>query len=258
MRARAACGRAWVGTPRGSTHITGCKPSRRAARAFTIIDVLVSVAVIALLLSLMMPGLSLVRETARRVVCASNVRQVGLGLAMFADDNKDTLPSVLLDSLLEHDQYQLSMRIRIAPNRWDGLGLLWSREYLSSGQAFYCPSHTGEHPYSAYASQWNGGDGEVYGNLQYRYLRPTPQRGTLITLYSSPGMALLSDGLRTRGDFNHRVGSNVMRTDLAVLWFADPTGQVLATLPASEDDPTAAARVQEAWDQLDAVNGERR
>jgi len=220
--------------------------------------VLVSVAVIALLLSLMMPGLSLVRETTRRVVCASNVRQVGLGLAMCADDNKETLPRVHLEGFgTGEPQYQLSMRIRVAPSEWDGLGVLWSGEYLSSGQVFYCPSHAGSHPFSAYAAQWSGTDGEVFGNLQYRYRDPSTRPGR-ITLYSSPGLALLCDGLRTRDDFNHRVGSNVMRTDLAVLWFADPTGQVLASLPQSADEAGSAAAVQDAWVKLDEVNGEGR
>jgi competence protein ComGC len=230
---------------------------QRHRRAFTVIDVLVSVAVITLLISLLIPGLSLVRETARRVVCASNVRQVGLGLAMYADDNHDLLPEVNLVAFGLQEQYQLSMRVRIAPSQWDGLGRLWSGEYLSSGQVFYCPSHTGEHPYSAYAAQWSGADGEIFGNMQYRF-RPPSSRDPRISLFSAPGMALLADGLRTQDDFNHRVGSNVMRTDLAVLWFADPTGQVIASLPTSEDAEGAAELVEEAWGRLDEVNGEGR
>lgn len=267
MRARAACARAF-GAPGGDSHQSGRSWWKRAGaaaaplggggrRAFTVIDVLVSVAVITLLISLLMPGLSLVRETARRVVCASNVRQVGLGLAMFADDNREALPAVNLTGGfgLDEPQYQQSMRVRLAPQEWDGLGLLWSGEYLSSGQVFYCPSHTGEHPYAAYAAQWSGADGEIFGNMQYRFRRP---REGAVTLFASPGLALLSDGLRTRNDFNHRVGTNVMRTDMAVLWFADPTGQVISGLPTTGDEAGAAIRVEEAWDKLDEINGEGR
>lgn len=258
MRAKAACGRAWRG--RGGIRPNGRSWPTRAAsaggpgvsgRGFTVVDVLVSVAVIALLISLLMPGLSLVRETARRVVCASNVRQVGLGLAMYADDFEDTLPSVnLIGPGLEENQYQLSMRVRMSPQQWDGLGRLWQGEYLSAGQVFYCPSHSGEHPYSTYAAQWNGADGEIYGNMQYRYRTPSA-RNEPISLFGGRGLALLSDGLRTRDDFNHRVGSNVMRTDLSVAWFADPTGQVISALPSTEDEAGAAARVEQAWDKLD-------
>ncbi|MCQ6498005.1 type II secretion system protein, partial [Vibrio parahaemolyticus] len=59
-------------------------PGSRAQRSgFTIIDVLVSIAVIAVLISILMPSLSLVRETTRRLVCSSNIRQHGMGLAMY-------------------------------------------------------------------------------------------------------------------------------------------------------------------------------
>lgn len=266
MRAKAACGRAFRGADGGATRPWRLRPTQRAgsrsalnsARGFTVIDVLVSVAVITLLISLLMPGLSLVRETARRVVCASNVRQVGLGLAMYADDNKDTLPFVDLQGFgTDEPQYQLSMRLRKAPAEWDGLGRLWSGEYLSSGQVFYCPSHAGGHPFSRYAAQWSGTNGEIFGNMQYRYREPS-SRELPISLFSAPGLALLSDGLRTRDDFNHGVGSNVMRNDLAVMWFADPTGQVRALLPLTEDQAGAADLVEAAWGQLDEANREGR
>ncbi len=177
---------------------------------------------------------------------------------MYADDHREALPA--LDPLgfgMDEPQYQLSLRVRLSPSQWDGLGILWSNEYLSTGQVFYCPSHTGDHPFSAYAARWGGAEGEIFGNIQYRYRSPSSRLGP-VSLYSAPGMAVLCDGLRTRDDFNHRVGSNVMRNDLSVLWYSDPTGQVLATLPASEDEVGAAARVEQAWDKLDSANTEGR
>ena len=44
-------------------------------------------------------------------------------------------------------------------------------------------------------------------------------------------------------------------TDLAVLWFADPTGRVLASLPETANEADSAARVAEAWIKLDAADG---
>ncbi len=52
--------------------------SRR--RAFTLIEVLVVITVIAILLALLIPAVQSARETARRVRCSSNVRQLGIGL----------------------------------------------------------------------------------------------------------------------------------------------------------------------------------
>jgi prepilin-type N-terminal cleavage/methylation domain-containing protein/prepilin-type processing-associated H-X9-DG protein len=58
----------------------------RQKRAFTLIELLVSVAIIALLLALLLPGLSGARAQARRVKCASNLRQLGQAFHMYAGE----------------------------------------------------------------------------------------------------------------------------------------------------------------------------
>ncbi len=62
------------------------------SKGFTLIELLVVIAVIAILAALLMPALSRARNAARRVACMSNVRQVGLGLMMYADENDDRWP----------------------------------------------------------------------------------------------------------------------------------------------------------------------
>jgi len=64
----------------------------RAARAFTLIELLVVIAIIAILAALLMPALERARSAAKRVTCMGNFRQVGLGLAMYANDHNDRLP----------------------------------------------------------------------------------------------------------------------------------------------------------------------
>src|SRR6187401_2774510 len=65
---------------------------RNRARAFSLVDVLVTLAVISVLIGLLLPTLSGVRETTRQVVCRSNVRQIGFGIILFADDRAGKLP----------------------------------------------------------------------------------------------------------------------------------------------------------------------
>ncbi len=71
--------------------ITGrYKPQNQ--QAFTLIELLVVVAIIALLAAILFPVFSRVRENARRMTCASNLKQMGLAMAQYAADNDDRLP----------------------------------------------------------------------------------------------------------------------------------------------------------------------
>ncbi len=63
---------------------------RRAG--FTLVEVIVSVAVISVLLTLSAPALRQTRESARRVQCFSNLRAFGLGVQMYREDHGGSLP----------------------------------------------------------------------------------------------------------------------------------------------------------------------
>jgi hypothetical protein len=223
--------------------------SRHPRGGFSLIDLLVSIAVVAVLIALMMPTLSTVREAARRVVCASNVRQIGLGLAMYADDYKGMLPFTKFAGAgvgSGATALQSMVILRDSPQVWDGLGILFESDYLDAAGVFYCPSHHGDHPYSAYAQAWIEDSGRIVGNFQFRGV------GAMNLSSFRDAQAMVADGMRVQSDYNHRVGSNVLRTDLTVAWFADPGGTLAARLPLSEADPAAANKVDDAWQTIDS------
>lgn len=73
-------------------HPPGGRCRRGEARAFTLIELLVSIALIALLAGLLLPALARGRAMAVSTRCLSQLRQIGLGCAMYCGDNDDRLP----------------------------------------------------------------------------------------------------------------------------------------------------------------------
>jgi prepilin-type N-terminal cleavage/methylation domain-containing protein/prepilin-type processing-associated H-X9-DG protein len=64
----------------------------RCRRAFTLIELLVVIAIIAILASMLLPALSQAKEAGRAAKCKSNMRQITLGMLMYADEYEDHFP----------------------------------------------------------------------------------------------------------------------------------------------------------------------
>lgn len=67
---------------------------RGRRRAFTLVELLTVIAVIGILAAILIPVTSKVRASARRTGCASNLRQIGVGIQLYAEEHKNTLPYV--------------------------------------------------------------------------------------------------------------------------------------------------------------------
>ncbi len=67
--------------------------STKTQKIFTLIELLVVIAIIAILAAILMPALKQARETARKIFCTSNMKQIGLGTINYVDDFNGYLPT---------------------------------------------------------------------------------------------------------------------------------------------------------------------
>lgn len=224
-------------------------------------DLMVSITIIAVLIGLLLPSISKINETTRRVICRSNMRQVAIGVSMYAQDNSQFLPrSQFVTStgrggraastlLMRSDESGGTRAPRVSD--YDGLGRLFSREYINAPKVFYCPSHAGQNSFTRFAPQWAGKPGSINGNFQFRGTMADGSR-ILNTQNEAAMGALISDSLVSVTEFSHKSGLNVMRGDLSVNWLEDSEKRIIAQIskPGNRDRV-----VDDTWPIMDQALG---
>ena len=251
-----------------------CFPKLRKPRnGFTLVELLVVISIIAVLLAILMPSLRMAREQAKSILCASNLRQTGLGFMLYAIDyNGYTVPNTIC-----YSQYG-PMLIRDNYNQHPvNLGTLYVYNYLKTPGVYYCPSATDpRHKLDTIINPWwEYHDYEdiknYYTYTSYYYYIRVPDtfwnfplydklkaRGLADNFYQTwrkadelGNKAILSDHFYWLGHYPHkiRVGFNVLYADGSVRFWKDDKGY-FKDLASRQFEPYAY-QIYEIFDMFD-------
>ena len=117
---------------------------------FTLIELLVVISIVALLIALLLPALKKAKETARRVQCLSNLRQIGNGMHVYANEFDGRFPPTDLGynaqlayyivTPTSHAGYYIDKQFEGRMLRWVAHGTLVGLDIITDVRIYYCPS----------------------------------------------------------------------------------------------------------------------
>jgi prepilin-type processing-associated H-X9-DG protein len=236
------------------TNAKGCSP------AFSLVELLVVIGLIAALIAILLPVLGSTRERAKRTACLSNLRQAHLVFAMYAQSHRDQVPL----GFRRARQFN-SMLYSQTSQRFVLWGVLHQAGMLGDGQTLYCPSEanpsfqhdTPQNPWPVMNATTPPGR-----NIQAGYaLRPETDipdalNVPLPRLSRFKNRAIVADltASRVRLDTRHRAGLNALFGDGSAMWIKrDAVEPAISRLPEpfGTPDPSRDGDVLAVWAGID-------
>ncbi len=240
-------------------------PDRVTTRAFTLVELLVVIGIIAVLVALLLPAMSRAREQSRRTACLSNLRQVHTLFVLYANDNRDAVPIGYRNT----KQFNSMVYSGGATQKFVLFGVLYPVRLMNAPRIYFCPAEQNpKFDFNTPVNPWPPGpDGDPtlstycgYGArpqtlLPDALLPPFPAGFVMPRLTKFKNKAIFADlaNSATRLDTRHTQGVNVLYGNGGAHWvprsaFNDPLAQ--CPEPIFGPPPAQAAQINALIDQI--------
>ena len=204
--------------------------SKGKRAAFTLVELLVVIGIIAVLIGILLPTLARARDQALRTACLSNLRQLHDAVLLYANANRDHVPLGYRANIKQFN----SMVYSSTAKKFVLFGLMYRAGMLPTPQTFYCPAE--RDPRSMFAVPENpwppGDDGNPNAQVYFGYgARPETDLPDDPSAYATSSVrmprlakfksrAIVADltALPARLDTRHRTGVNVLFGDGCAIW----------------------------------------